>query len=202
MNSSNKRMKGKKDVVVPEGEPHQESVSDSIAKAETIVAGMPQRPAIRHGMRKAFYTVHDDTISLPSEKDFQSSANYYAALFHELIHATGHETRLNRTSIVEGNGFGSDPYCKEELIAELGAAFLCGHVGIVDRTIDNSAAYIQGWLSKLRADKTLVVQAAAQAEKAVNFILGVSAQIPPDETSGANNPPDHDSLKLPTLRVV
>lgn len=144
------------------------------ALAKAIVANMPQCPVIKHGLRKAFYTPHDDIISLPVEKDFESSTAYYATLFHELIHSTGHPSRLNRSSLTEKEGYGSDPYCKEELIAEIGAAFLCGHVGILDRTIDNTAAYIQGWLKKLQADNTLVVKAAAQAEKAVNFILGVT----------------------------
>jgi len=70
------------------------------------------------------------------------------------------------------NGFGSDPYCKEELIAELGGAFLCGQAGIMERTINNSAAYIGGWLKLLKDDRTLIVYAAAQAQKAADFILG------------------------------
>jgi antirestriction protein ArdC len=79
---------------------------------------------------------------------------------------------LNRTSIAERNGYGSDPYCKEELIAELGSAFLCGYADIVDRTIDNSAAYLEGWLKQFQNDRTLIVSAAAQAQKAADFILG------------------------------
>ena len=77
-----------------------------------------------------------------------------------------------RQSIIKRNGFGSDPYCKEELIAELGSAFLCGQAGIVERTIDNSAAYLEGWLKRLREDKTLIVYAAAQAQNAADFIMG------------------------------
>ena len=88
------------------------------------------------------------------------------------VHSTGHEKRLKRQSITERNGFGSDPYCKEELIAELGSAFLCGQAGIVERTIDDSAAYLQAWLKRLQEDKTLIVYAAAQAQKAADFILG------------------------------
>jgi antirestriction protein ArdC len=68
--------------------------------------------------------------------------------------------------------FGSTNYSKEELIAEMGAAFLCGYTGIGNTTIDNSAAYIASWLTRLRNDSTLVVHAAAQAQKAVDFILG------------------------------
>jgi antirestriction protein ArdC len=73
---------------------------------------------------------------------------------------------------MESAGFGSNPYCKEELIAEMGAAFLCGQAEIAERTIDNSAAYLNGWLEQLRNDKTLIVHAAAQAQKAADFILG------------------------------
>jgi antirestriction protein ArdC len=90
---------------------------------------------------------------------------YYATLFHELIHSTGHPCRLNRPTLTESAGFGSDPYCREELVAELGAAFLCGHTGI-ENTIQNSAAYLQNWLEALKNDRTLIVQAAAQAQKA------------------------------------
>ena len=86
---------------------------------------------------------------------------------------------------MERNGFGSNPYCKEELIAELGAAFLCGHAEIVERTIDNSAAYLQGWLEQLRNDRTLIVQAAAQAQKAADFILGNSQPEGEAETATA-----------------
>ena len=72
----------------------------------------------------------------------------------------------------EWSAFGSTPYAKEELVAEMGAAFLCGQAGIAERTLDNSAAYVASWLQRLRDDRRLVVQAAAQAQKAADFILG------------------------------
>jgi len=72
----------------------------------------------------------------------------------------------------EWSAFGSTPYAREELVAEMGAAFLSGQAGIVERTIDNSAAYIKSWLERLKDDTRLVVQAAAQAQKAADFILG------------------------------
>ena len=137
-----------------------------------IVAGMPQPPAVKHGMTQAYYSPSNDTVGMPERKRFTTDDGYHATIFHELVHSTGHEKRLKRQSITERNGFGSDPYCKEELIAELGSAFLCGHSGIVERTIDSSAAYLEGWLSKLKDDKTLIVYAAAQAQKAADFILG------------------------------
>jgi antirestriction protein ArdC len=137
-----------------------------------IVAGMPQPPAVKHGMTEAFYSPSNDTVGMPERKRFETEDGYHASLFHELVHSTGHEKRLKRLSITERNGFGSDPYCKEELIAELGSAYLCGQAGIMERTIDNSAAYLEGWLKQLKNDRTLIVYAAAQAQKAADFILG------------------------------
>jgi antirestriction protein ArdC len=147
-----------------------------MTKPAEIVAKMPQPPIIKHGMTQAFYSPANDTIGMPERARFDSEDGYHATLFHELVHSTGHEKRLNRASITERNGFGSNPYCKEELIAELGSAFLCGHAGIVDRTIDGSAAYVEGWLKQLKQDKTLIVSAAAQAQKAADFILNRTFQ--------------------------
>lgn len=142
------------------------------AKPPEIAANMPEPPIIKHGMAKAFYSPSDDTVGMPAREHFDGEDGYYATLFHELVHATGHETRLNRASIAERSGYGSDPYCKEELVAELGSAFLCGYADIVERTIDNSAAYLEGWLKQFQNDRTLIVSAAAQAQKAADFILG------------------------------
>lgn len=143
-----------------------------VTKPAEIVAKMPQPPVVKHGMAKAFYSPREDCVGMPERERFDGEASYFATLFHELIHATGHEKRLKRASIAERNGYGSDPYCKEELIAELGSAFLCGYADIVDRTIDNSAAYLEGWLKQFQNDRTLIVYAAAQAQKAADFILG------------------------------
>ena len=149
---------------------------NGILKPDEIVAHMPQRPEIKHGMARAFYSPREDCIGLPVRERFDRAEGYYATLFHELVHATGHESRLNRVTLTEKAGFGSNPYCKEELIAEMGAAFLCGQAEIAERTIDNSAAYLNGWLEQLRNDKTVIVQAAAQAQKAADFILGNGAE--------------------------
>lgn len=140
-----------------------------------IVAGMPNPPVIKHSMARAFYSPSADEVGMPDRERFDSEAGYYATLFHELIHSTGHKSRLHRTTLVENTGFGSDPYSREELIAELGSAFLCGYGDIVDRTIANSAAYLEGWLKQLRNDRTLIVQAAAQAQKAADYIIGAPA---------------------------
>jgi antirestriction protein ArdC len=111
--------------------------------------------------------------AMPNQTSFDTEAGYHATLFHELIHSTGHASRLNRPTLTESAGFGSNPYCKEELIAEMGAAFLCGQAGIAESILENSAAYVQNWLEQLKNDKKLIVQAAAQAQKAADFILGV-----------------------------
>jgi antirestriction protein ArdC len=162
-----------------------ETTAETVARPAEIVAKMPQPPVIKHGMTRAFYSPSEDEVGMPARARFDSDAGYYATLFHELVHSTGHEKRLKRPSIIKGNGFGSNPYCKEELIAEIGAAFVCGHAEIVERTIDNSAAYLKGWLEQLRNDKTLIVQAAAQAQKAADFILGNSRPEEEAETENA-----------------
>jgi antirestriction protein ArdC len=145
--------------------------------AECIVQGMPKRPEIKLGQSQAFYSPGTDFVGMPDPDQFRSSEDYYSVLFHELTHSTGHESRLNRKGVAGSDGqwsaFGSGSYAKEELVAEMGAAFLCGQAGIVERTIDNSAAYLASWLARLKDDPKLVVQAAAQAQKAADFILSV-----------------------------
>ncbi len=143
----------------------------TVNAAEDIVALMPKRPEIKHGLAKAFYSPGVDIVAMPDRARFDTEAGYYATLFHELTHATGHASRLNRPTLTESAGFGSNPYCREKLVAELGAAFLCGHAGI-ENTFQNSAAYLQNWLEVLQNDNKLIVQAAAQAQKAADFILG------------------------------
>lgn len=122
----------------------------------------------------AYYAHNADSIHVPNIRDFESSEEYYAALFHEMVHSTMKETRLNRE---RGKNFGDDPYAKEELIAEIGAAILCNYVGIdPTKFMDNSAAYIAGWSKRFAQDKNLIVSAAGKAEKAVDFILNGKAE--------------------------
>ena len=102
---------------------------------------------------------------------FTGIEDYYSTTFHELTHWTGHETRLNRPGITDLAGFGSHTYSQEELVAEMGAAFLCAEARISEGVIENQTAYIQGWLKKLKNDKKLVVVAAAQAQKAADYVL-------------------------------
>lgn len=146
-----------------------------VEAAERIVGAMPKAPEIRHGQGRAFYSPRLDFVGMPDLSAFPAREEYYSTLFHELAHSTGHKERLNRKGVNGSDGdlaqFGSDRYAKEELVAEMGAAFLCGECAIVERTLDNSAAYVAGWLARLKGDAKLVVQAAAQAQKAADFIL-------------------------------
>ncbi|MCA9178403.1 MAG: DUF1738 domain-containing protein [Planctomycetales bacterium] len=145
-----------------------------IEQCEQVVAAMPRRPDLKHDADGAFYRPSEDCVHMPPQERFHSSEEYYATLFHELTHATGHSSRLNRDGIVDPVSFGSPSYSREELVAELGASFLCGHCRIEQATIENSAAYLQGWLKQLRGDARLIVTAAAAAQKASDFILGMS----------------------------
>jgi len=159
--------------IAPEKVPALENARDfqPIEEAERVVQEMPQRPIIQHEAAQAFYRPSADIVNMPAAELFNCDAEYYSTLFHELTHATGHESRLKRLDTDKLAAFGSRDYSQEELVAEMGSAFLCGHCGIAERIIDNSAAYIQGWLRSLRNDKRLVVFAAAQAHKAADFIL-------------------------------
>jgi len=141
----------------------------SIERCEAIVNGMPNAPAMQQDAR-AWYRPSTDTVGMPSKSLFNSAEEYYSTLFHELSHSTGHASRIGRPGIEDIAAFGSESYSKEELIAEMGAAMLCGVTGIAPATIPNSAAYLQGWINRLRGDSKLVVSAASQAQKAADYI--------------------------------
>jgi antirestriction protein ArdC len=107
---------------------------------------------------------------MPEKIRFASVEEYYSTLFHELSHSTGHSSRLDRKLDTAPKPFGSPDYGKEELVAEMSAAFLCSHAGIQPRVIENQAAYLGGWLKQIKADKKLVISAAGQAQRAADWI--------------------------------
>lgn len=145
-----------------------------ISSAAALVDAMPQRPQIVHGSTAAYYRPSTDTVSMPRPETFVGSQEYYSTLFHELAHSTGAAVRLNRPEITAGDiSFGSHSYGREELLAEMTAAFLCATAGI-DMTIDNSAAYVQSWMRTIKADSKLLILAASGAQKAADFILNRS----------------------------
>lgn len=145
---------------------------DSIDKAEEIVDKYIDRPMIMHNTSEAYYSPSDDRVSIPHKEQFKDVEKYYSTLFHEFIHSTGHKKRLNRNGVSNVTIFGSKKYSKEELVAEIGSAMLCSMAGIEQVTIDNSTAYIQSWLKALKNDTKMVVFAASQAQKAVEYIKG------------------------------
>jgi antirestriction protein ArdC len=152
-----------------------ERAFNPIEAAERIVADMPDRPDIRYQQSKAFYHPLFDFINMPKQELFCSDEAYFGTLYHELGHSTGNFKRIGRKGVTETSYFGSHEYSKEELIAEMTAAFLCAEAGIVQATIDNSAAYISGWLRALKAkdNRAMVIQAASQAQKAADYVLGI-----------------------------
>ena len=113
---------------------------------------------------------------MPEPGRFVALELYYSTLFHELTHATGHPNRLNRPTLVDMVAFGDTNYSKEELGTEMGAAFLRGAAGIENRTCDDSASYVQGWLRKLQDDTKLLVHATAQAQQAADGIPGAASK--------------------------
>lgn len=146
---------------------------DPIEEAEKVFKGYVSGPTYSWDRSGAWYKPGLDHINVPPVKDFEKAEEYYTTLFHEMIHSTGHKSRLNREGITGTISFGSESYSKEELVAEMGSSMLAGVCGISEITIDNSAAYIKSWLNALRDDKTMLVKAAAQAQKAVDLIRGI-----------------------------
>lgn len=142
-----------------------------VERAEAIVAGYEAGPGILHGASSATYNLITDIVRVPDPEAFDTADDYYGTLFHELIHSTGHEKRLAR---IEPALFGSDPYAREELVAELGASMLAGIAGLAPAGGEQNAAYIANWLRALKNDRKLIVQAAAQAQKAADLILGTT----------------------------
>jgi len=124
---------------------------------------------LNHGGDQAYYSPKRDTIVIPEKRTFHSPEGYHATLFHELIHATGHESRLNRKTLTNFSSFGDHDYSQEELIAEIGACVLCSIAGI-QNNINNSASYLAGWIKKLKEEPSILLKASSQSQKAVDLI--------------------------------
>ncbi len=165
--------------------PEPASAVHPIEQCESIVRSMPTPPKLMQEAQ-ACYRPSMDTVGMPARSAFTSAEEYYSTFFHELTHSTGHPSRLGREGIMEHHPFGSEDYSKEELVAEMGAAMLCGVAGIESRTLDNSAAYLQSWITKLKSDSRLVVSAASQAQKAADYILARGAAEIEPEMKGGN----------------
>ena len=155
-------------------ETHPVEVPDPDAEAERIVMdyvweNKPLKLSVRKSDR-AYYSPALDEVVVPQIGQYQSAAEYYSTMFHELVHSTGAGSRLNRDM---SGGFGSEKYSREELVAEMGAAMLLGQIGLeTEGTFRNSVAYLQSWIEALRNDDKMIVWAASRAEKAVKYING------------------------------
>lgn len=157
--------------LIPELPPLQEV--EPIERCVEVVSRMHYPPKIIFKGNEAYYAPHEDVITIPKQKSFTTAESFYHTLFHELVHSTGHPSRLDRKEITTPESFASESYSIEELTAEIGASFLNAHTGITQATIHNSAAYIASWLKVLRGDKRFVVFASSRAQRAVDFILNV-----------------------------
>ena len=136
----------------------------------------------RHGGNRAFFDVLGDFIQLPIKDSFNSPAAYYSTALHETTHWSGHASRLNR--ITKLARFGDENYAVEELIAELGAAFLTAALGIPnERTLENATAYLANWLAVLRSDNRAIFTAATSASAATDYVLVVQ----PDRSNQKKN---------------
>ena len=169
-------------------EPLLSSVTDSsskIAKAETFFASQPA--TIWHGSDSAFYDPRADLVSMPPFGTFVSANAFYSVLAHELTHWTGAKHRLDRT--LSGR-FGTEAYAMEELVAELGAAFVAGHLGLGSEPRTDHAPYIASWLRVLGSDPRAIVTAASKAQAAADYLIGLAQQGP------ANNEPAADTSLL------
>lgn len=149
--------------VLPEIERH--AAADHLIQASGAV--------IHHGGPRACYVPSKDQIHLPPPGSFRDAEAYYGTTFHELTHWTGHETRCARDL---RNRFGSEAYAAEELIAELGAAFLCAELGISPEPRRDHAQYIESWLKVLRNDKRAIFTAAARASQAAAYLTGTGKE--------------------------
>jgi antirestriction protein ArdC len=149
----------------PAGEP--------MALIESAEAFFSQTGArFQHGGDRAFYAPSRDFIQLPPPEAFHDAQSYSATKAHELIHWTGHPARCAREF---GKRFGDSAYAREELVAELGAAFLCASLGITPEPREDHAAYLGHWLEVLKADKRAIFSAAAHAQRAADHLHGLQA---------------------------
>ncbi len=148
------------------------SLDRRLQLAEDLFGTMPDKPEIVHStMHEPSYRPGADQIALPHLSQFESADEYYATFFHELVHSSGHVRRLNRKAEAQGDVI--ERYSFEELVAEFGAAFLCGFASISNADTENLAAsYIHGWAKSLRNDPRMVLRAASAAQRAVDYIRG------------------------------
>ncbi|MCH4200640.1 MAG: zincin-like metallopeptidase domain-containing protein [Clostridium tyrobutyricum] len=157
--------------------PHDNIIQNSsvnpILEAENLISAYSKEVNIKkvEGSNRCYYNVARDFISVPNINQFENETAFYSAVFHEMIHSTGHKSRLDRLKNEDQFQFSSQSYSKEELVAEIGACMIMSKLKIEKASVNkNSVSYIYGWLRTISEDIKLITFAAQQAEKAVNFI--------------------------------
>lgn len=145
--------------------------AERIDHAEAFTAAT--KAIIHHGGDSAYYAPTPDRIQMPPFEAFRDAASYYAVLLHELTHWTKHPSRLDRD--FGQKKWGDAGYAREELVAELGAAFLCADLGLTPEAREDHAAYVSHWLTVLRKDKRAIFSAAAHAQRATDYLIGLQS---------------------------
>ena len=158
---------------VPQEKETQDRINP-IDACEKILIEFRDRPQIVEREQQAYYSLANDLVNMPKRNTFDCQEEYYSTLFHELSHSTAHPSRIGRKITQRITFFGSEDYSKEELVAEFASSFLCAHAGIDSATENNSVSYLQGWVSALRERPRMLIEAAQQAQKAANYILGIN----------------------------
>lgn len=148
---------------------------------------------VRHGGNRAFYSPGGDFIQLPNVDAFKDIESYYATSGHEHVHWTGSDKRLKREF---GGRFGNDAYAAEELVAELGSAFLCAYLGLAEEPREDHAQYLANWLRVLKGDKKFIVTAASLAQKGVEHLRVLAGEPSVKETE------DSDEAETPASDVA
>lgn len=146
---------------------------NKITSAEELISKMQNLPPIKNNYNRCAYNYGEDFITLPTINDFDSPSEYYSALFHEVIHSTGHSKRLNRILTNKDD----ENYSEEELVAELGSAYLCAMCGISNSVLENQAAYLQGWMKKISDDPNILIRASLKARVAVEYLFGEKSDL-------------------------
>lgn len=159
---------------------------DTFQAAEDVITDYIGREGVKYDSSvrdRAFYRPATDEVKVPSKLQFDSQAEFYSTIFHELTHSTGHKSRLNRfADDTKLAAFGSPDYSKEELVAEIGSAASLHRLGIeTPDSFQNSTAYIQGWLTALSNDNRMLVGASSRAAKAVDLIFGCAPEPEPEQ---------------------
>lgn len=155
-----------------------------IDRAENFFAA--SKATIRHGGNRAYYAQEIDYVQMPSFESFRDAESYYATLAHEMTHWTKHSSRLARD--LGRKQWGDEGYAQEELVAELGAAFLCAHLELAIEPREENASYIANWLEVLKDDRRFIFKAASQAQRAADYLRAFTGS--DDGTAVANSVAD------------